>query len=390
MSGPRDDRIAAQQRWGGAGHGARMPLARRLQAPMRPRFFPRDVYGPAADPPGPDRLGWMVQVGRPQGRWLTTRVGIAHATPAAPHGWLAGVRPHGALGRHCYHAGSGAIPPLHGQRAPPRVRVGQHGLQGRAPGALQPGSPELPRCTYRGRLIAGGLETPPRAQTGAGPRADLLAPLPDGITAVRHNDQGASRPPASHPRDDWPGALGQGLMTAALRRIEARRGTQDRQQGQRPDAPGPWPRGQQHPTAPAPAPHLDHMRVGGAHRLTLETSRAQVSAASARNRVIKTTDDAPRHAPGHSPSQQEPTGCPGQPDGSIQDAMIALNVGLCAEPPHTERCSHGPPSRGEDGAREENVDMRPNRLRKHRGQDRHDTDQRGRQREHRDPCVIEE
>src|SRR5215217_3117327 len=105
MSGPRDDRIAAQQRWGGAGHGARMPLARRLQAPMRPRFFPRDVYGPAADPPGPDRLGWMGQVGRPQGRWLTTRVGIAHATPAEPHGWRAGVRPHGALGRHCYHAG---------------------------------------------------------------------------------------------------------------------------------------------------------------------------------------------------------------------------------------------------------------------------------------------
>jgi len=50
--GQRDDRIEAQQRWGGAGHGSRMPLALRLQAQMRPCVFQRDFYGPATDKPG--------------------------------------------------------------------------------------------------------------------------------------------------------------------------------------------------------------------------------------------------------------------------------------------------------------------------------------------------
>jgi hypothetical protein len=70
--------------------------------------------------------------------------------------------------------------------------------------------------------------------------------------------------------------------------------------------------------------------------------------------------------------------------------MRALQVGLCAEPHHTERCRHGPPSRGEEGSREENFDMLPNRFLKHRGKDRHDADNRGRQRAHRHPVVIEE
>jgi hypothetical protein len=74
----------------------------------------------------------------------------------------------------------------------------------------------------------------------------------------------------------------------------------------------------------------------------------------------------------------QPTSCQERLDGSIQDAMIALNVGHCAEPHHTENCHYGPPARGEDGSRDENFDLLPNGFRKHLGKDRHDTDERAR------------
>ena len=63
---------------------------------MRPRFFQRDFHGPATDKPGQDLLRCLVQVGRQQGLWLKTLVGIANEHPAEGHGRLAGVIPHGA------------------------------------------------------------------------------------------------------------------------------------------------------------------------------------------------------------------------------------------------------------------------------------------------------
>jgi hypothetical protein len=63
MGSQRDDRLEAQQRWGGSGNGSRILPALRLQAQMRPRFFQRDFYGPATDKPGQDLLRCLVQVG---------------------------------------------------------------------------------------------------------------------------------------------------------------------------------------------------------------------------------------------------------------------------------------------------------------------------------------
>ena len=63
--------------------------------------------------------------------------------------------------------------------------------------------------------------------------------------------------------------------------------------------------------------------------------------------------------------------------------MIGLQVGLCAVSHHPQSGGDGPPPCGKDGAGEEDVDVRPNGLRKNRREDRHDTEARGRQREHR-------
>ena len=63
----RDDRVEAQQRRGGAGNGAIIPLALRFHPQMRPRFFKRHFHGPAPDKPGQHLRRGMLQIGRQQG-----------------------------------------------------------------------------------------------------------------------------------------------------------------------------------------------------------------------------------------------------------------------------------------------------------------------------------
>ena len=58
-------------------------------------------------------------------------------------------------------------------------------------------------------------------------------------------------------------------------------------------------------------------------------------------------------------------------------------MGLCAVSHHPQSCSDGPPPWGKDGAGDEDVDVLPNGLRKNRREDRNDTEERGRQSEHR-------
>ncbi len=69
--------------------------------------------------------------------------------------------------------------------------------------------------------------------------------------------------------------------------------------------------------------------------------------------------------------------------------MIGLHVGLRAEPHDRQNRSHRPPSWGEDGAREEDADVRSNRVGQDRRKDRDDAKELGRQREHRSPVVVD-
>jgi hypothetical protein len=372
MGAQRAERREAPPRRGGARPGALRPRALRLQAPMRPRGFTRDGPGPAPDHPGPARRRGLVQGGRPPGRRRPTLGGRAPAPPAAPPGRLASVRPPGGSGGHGHLAGGVARPRRTGALTPRRGCLGSPRLPGRTPLACQPGATAGPRCTCRGWSRAGGLAPPPRAQTGAGPCPARLEPCQDGITAVRPNDQGASRPPA------------------ALRRVDACRGTPDGPPRPRPDAPRPGHRGQEPPTAPAPATPLHTRRVGGAPRSTSAPCRAPVSAAPARAGVIPTTDDdTPRDDHGHAPPPPPPTGRQRRPHGSRQDAMRAWHGGCCAAPQHAAHGGHGPPSRRQARAHAEHCDRRPHRVRHHRGQDGHHPAPRRRPRAPRLPCVAE-
>jgi hypothetical protein len=113
-------------------------------------------------------------------------------------------------------------------------------------------------------------------------------------------------------------------------------------------------------------------------------------AAAAFDGVVETTDAAsPGNEHGHEQPPQQPTGgerCPATP---MQDAMIGLNVGVCAEPPESEHRGDRPPAWGEDGARDADVDGRPYRLGKDRGKAPDHANALGRQREPGDPVAVD-
>src|SRR5262249_39471063 len=83
--------------------------------------------------------------------------------------------------------------------------------------------------------------------------------------------------------------------------------------------------------------------------------------------------------------KQQSTSVQRRPDGTIQDTMICLKVGRCAESHDPENGSNRPLSRSKDSACHENFDMLPHGTRKDRGKDPNSTAKGDRQGEHRHP-----
>ena len=73
----------------------------------------------------------------------------------------------------------------------------------------------------------------------------------------------------------------------------------------------------------------------------------------------------------------------------MQDALIGLHVGRRAEPHERQHRSDRPPSWGEDGARDADCAVRPNRFGQDRRTDRTDAQALGRPREQSDPVVVD-
>jgi hypothetical protein len=69
--------------------------------------------------------------------------------------------------------------------------------------------------------------------------------------------------------------------------------------------------------------------------------------------------------------------------------MRGLHVGRRAESQARQTRGARPPGRGEDGARAEDVDVRPNRCGKDRRTDRDDAKERGRPWEQSSPVVVD-
>lgn len=390
LGGQREDRREAPHHRGGTATRPRMPLALGCPPHRRACCRTRHLSGPAPDHPGQPGFRRLLPLRRPPGLRLAGALGVAPPPPAAGNGRLARVRPHRGVRTPLDRTWPCTRPLVTRPRGPRRLVSGPHRRQGRPALPVAPGPPVRPRFTPGRPLLAGGLAPPPRDPPGTGPGLDVLQPLQRRITALCHTAPRPPRPPADDPRDPRPGPLPHGARPAAPPRLDARGGTPHRHHRQRPDPGGPGAGWQPQPTEPAPATDVDHRRGGGAHGLTVEAVRVHgIAAAAVAGGLATTDDDAPGHTPGPSQPQPQPTGGARGPDRPRQDARRGLTVGRRAEAPARQHRGDRPPSRGEDGAREADVDVRPHRCGQDRRQDRDDAKALARPWEPSEPFVVD-
>jgi hypothetical protein len=390
LGGHRDARRSAPQPRCGPAHRPRRPLARCCPPPRRACCRTRHRSGPAPDTPGQQVCRRLLQIRRPHGRRRDGALGGATQHPAAGNGRLARVLPHRGVRTPLALRWPCTRPVVHRQRGPRRLVLGPPRLQGRTALPGEPGPPVRPRLTPGRRSSEGGLATQPRAPTGTGPVLDVVQPLQRRLTALGHNDPRPPRPAADDPREPLPGPRPHGSRPAAPPRIDARGGTPHRHPRQRPDPWGPGAGWQPQTTAPAPATDVDTRRGGGAHGIPVAAVRVPCLAAAAVAGVLATTDDAaPGNTHGHSPPQPQPTGGERGPDRPLQAARRGLTGGRRAASHDRQNRGDRPPARGEDGARAEDVDVRPHRCGNDRRQDREDAKELGRPCAPSDPVVVD-
>ena len=309
LGGQRNDRVEAQQRRGRTGDGPIIPLALRFHPQVGPRFFKCHFHRPATNNPRQHLLAGMLQIGRQQRLRFEARLRVAHQDPTESHRGLARVIPERRVRGDLDLTGAFPIPIVNRQRAPRRLLIRQHRLQGRPAFPFQAGATTLARCTRRWGIVEGGIEAQARDHTDTGPPRHQGEPFQGCKTAIRYEDHLAARQPAPHEPDDLPGAFQQGLVAAAALGIEALGGTQHGQKGQGPDPVGPGYGGQHQTPEPTPATGFHHMRLRGPHGSTGDAFRSHVIAASAFDGVIKAKDNDPAgDEHGHEESEEPPTG----------------------------------------------------------------------------------
>jgi hypothetical protein len=129
----------------------------------------------------------------------------------------------------------------------------------------------------------------------------------------------------------------------------------------------------------------------GAPGITVDALRSHRLAAAAFDGIIKAQDDdCLEDAHGHEEPKEQPTGSAWRSGGAVQDAMIRLKVRGVAAAHALQYRRHRPLAGGEDGAREEDYHVLPNRAGKDGAKDANDTGEGDRQGEHRHPFGCRE
>ena len=132
--------------------------------------------------------------------------------------------------------------------------------------------------------------------------------LDDGIAGIGDGDNAAIRQPARGLEQRLPGPVGQRLMAAPVLLRVALGGREHGQERQRPDAPGPGDRRQQHDREPAQPARLDEVAVGGAHRVAIDPARLDLRAPAPLERVVDADDYRPLWDEGLYQQEQQALG----------------------------------------------------------------------------------
>ena len=137
-------------------------------------------------------------------------------------------------------------------------------------------------------------------------------------------------------------------------------GRQRRQDRQGPDAPGPGNGGEQHQAHPAQAARLDEVRVRGAHRVAIDALGFDAPATAALDGVVDGHDDrAVRHESVDEQPQKDACASSWAPRRSAEHPMVVHEVPLAAEPRDAQQAGHGPLTRCQERADEQNLSVLP-------------------------------
>jgi hypothetical protein len=338
---PGHQRAPAEPGWRGPEAGQVRPLPRGRDPAMRPDLVNGHCERPARDEPGAARGRRLGRVGTAPSWRIELASRLAEPHPAPADRRLTGVLPDGGAGRHGDPRGP-ASGPRAGHPLPAGGRIEQTLRPARLALPVDPWSPPGPGFAPWCRVGAGGLQPPAgdprhrRRQSGGGGQ-----PLPDGVGAVRHADQGALGPPAAPVAAHRPPPVGPPLVAAAPLRAIALRGGQDGQDRHPPEPPGPRQLGHHRQRAPAPPAGLDQGARTRAHRIAGAPLGRALGPAPTLERLIQPDHARPSDRHDHPAPQPEPapTPRPARPARPIAHPRVVLGLPLAAQshPPQPRR-----------------------------------------------------
>jgi len=319
---------------------------------------------PAQDKPLDNLPGFSFQVCAQEGLGLELALRIADQHPANGQGRQTAVKPDCRLRDDLDHALALAIPVPDRDALPARLGIGRNGYQSRqalpflARAALRTG------FALRGRFVQRGVQPQPDNQAElARQLRQPKQPQNRGKFTISDDDQQPVRQPAPQLHDHLSAPIGYLLVRARSSFIVAFRRRQAVQEGQSPHPSRPGNRRQQHQTQPTQPTRLHEVRLARAHWVAIDALRFDLGASSALECGVEGADDRSfGHERLHQQLQQCSAQRPTRPHRAVEHPVVGLELALLTQAHDAQHRGHGPATRGQDRAQQQDAGMLPNAV----------------------------
>jgi hypothetical protein len=177
------------------------------------------------------------------------------------------------------------------------------------------------------------------------------------IAAVGHYDQHPLGQPHTKLRDHLTSPVGELLVTLAALLMVALGGRKDGQKGQRPHPLGPRNGGEQHHTQPAQPAGFDEERARGAHGVAVDALGLDFGPTATLDMVVEADHNGRVgwNEARNQQAQQDAAGGVGRPDGTVEHAMVVLELCLVAQPHHPQGSGDSTFAWSQNGAEEQDL-----------------------------------
>src|SRR5947209_6143355 len=332
------------------------PLALRLDAQMSTNLMKGDFNCPAQDKPLHDLESLCILIGAEPRHGLILSLWITNEDPTDRDRRDGRLIPQRRASRDLHLSGGSPIP---GQRVclPLRRRISEARSELGLRFAFEGMATSFSGFTHWGRIVQTRIQAQARNDAHQRQAADFQQELQHRIRPISNHHQTSTRHPARNLQEHLPGPIGDGFMAHLALLMVAFRGSQHAQKGQRPDTASPWdgrkPQ-QRNPTQPI---GFHKKLLARANRITIDTPCGNVAASSALDGFI----DAQDHwlVSGNKQMNQQPqqsaTELSTRPGGTIEHAMIVLELLIVRASHHSQDGGNGSLSGSQDRSDHEHL-----------------------------------